>query len=533
MKNLDRILYAVSWIINLFLVFAVFGSMDTADLKTYYSSDTLYLGSIYKDIFIDGTGFKGWYLNAAPNFFPDMFLYFIVNGMIPDFKIAYVVFSMIQYFIVLSLLNVLLRTVKQDIQTKFLTSVNLLFPIFLLCFLISDYYIYTYFIFSHSFHTGVFINFLLLLIILFKYLHSQKTLYVILGALISLLATYNDRLFLVLFTFPLLFALILNFIQIKSKPFMKFSVFILGFSFIGLVIYRLAENNEIFKCIGLDQKYMNLKNVISSFHNLINQHYIYIKEFRVQGLIAIIAVLNFFLLPYIIYRYFRNKKNNTHGKLEIIYLIFIFGSIFLTLFTPVINGYYLGTAHLRYNIFSFWLSVFNLVFFFYYWFKPFPKIIFGINGVLILLYSTILINLYSQINIYTGIKNVATHYPKKIEAIDEFAKNHHLQYGLSEYWGAKMTTMFSKQNLRVYTIANEELKPWYHVMNRNWYHEHNKGKYNSPVFNFVILDKLNPILLQENFGKAIDSLVYENETILYVIEDVKFTYEGKPFKVSQ
>ena len=173
MKKLDRYLYLLSLIINFLLITATFASLKVGDFRIYFNSDTLYLGSIYKDLFIDGTEFKGWYLNAAPNFFPDMFLYFIINTLFEDFRTAYLVYSFVQYFLILILLNVLVKTINPKLKFEYLSLLNLIFPVFLLVTLISKNFLYTYFIFSHSFHTGMFINVLTAFILFFKYLNSK------------------------------------------------------------------------------------------------------------------------------------------------------------------------------------------------------------------------------------------------------------------------------------------------------------------------------------------------------------------------
>jgi hypothetical protein len=529
MKILNTIIYSFTWILNLLFVFVVFAKMSEADLSIYYNSDTMYLASIFKDVMVDHTGFKGWYINAAPNFFPDMFLYFIINGLFADFRVAYVVFSFVQYILILILLNVLLKAVKPNIRYIYLTLLNLVFPVFLLISIISGDFLYTYFLFSHSFHTGVFINFLLSLIFVFKYLQTKKPVFIGLGILISFIGIYCDRLYLVIFFFPLYATLILNLFLIKNKAVNKIAPSMIFSAFAGLYVYEMTENNSVFKCIGLYQKYMNFDNIHMSFHHLIDQHYRYIKEFSLQGLVTIIFIFNFFILIFLVYRYIRKKKPTLVKEHEFLYLSFIFISIFLSCFNPVINGYYLGAAHLRYNIFSFWLSVFNLIFFITLIKKGSKQMAYALVLILIVFYGVVFVKNATEKDFGKRMAYIASYYPENIKVIDEFAKTHHLQYGLSEYWDSKYTTMFSSQKLRVYTIVDEQLKPWYHLMNQNWYHDYSKGTYNQPIFKFVLLKRMDKLKLREFIGKPIDSLVYKNETILYVIPDIKYTNDGKPY----
>ena len=66
------------------LLLVVFSSFNDSAYNFFFNSDTLYLPSVYKDLFIDGYGIKGWELNPSPNFFPDMSVYFLLSYFIGD-----------------------------------------------------------------------------------------------------------------------------------------------------------------------------------------------------------------------------------------------------------------------------------------------------------------------------------------------------------------------------------------------------------------------------------------------------------------
>jgi len=537
MKKLNNTLYSFSWLINLLLITAVFSSFNAESFRIYFNSDTLYLGSIYKDLFIDGTGFKGWYLNAAPNFFPDMFLYFIINSFFENFQTAYLVYSFVQYFIILILLNVLLKTIFTKINKIYLVFLNLIFPVILLVTLISNNFLYTYFIFSHSFHTGMFINVLLAAIFFFKYLYKEKYIYLWLSIIISFIGSYNDRIFLVMFTFPVLIIFILNFIFLKNKQ-LKFSgVGIILVSIVSLIFFKYTKVNSVFHCIGLDNKYLNYNNIIFSFNKLFIQHFNYIKELRVQGFITIITILSFIFLPIIILKNYKKIKSGLYQNKDItvktVYFVFVLFSMLFTLISPALNGYYLGAAHLRYNIFTFWFGIFNLAVFLYFILKEKKKLIYILTVIFFVFNIGIIIKSYYGKDVYAGLKKVIEFYPEKVRVTDDFARRNNLKYGLGRYWDAKYTMMFSKQNIRVYTIMNEDLHPWFHVMNKNWYFDSDKGNYNKPVFNFVITENYDTKKIQDNFGIAEDSLIYKNETyILKLKTGIKYnSADNKPYLV--
>ncbi len=537
MKKIKYIIYGISWLLNLLLVASVFASFNTESFRIFFNSDTLYLASIYKDLFVDGTGFSGWYLNAAPNFFPDMFLYFIINTLFSDFRTAYLVFSFIQYFLILILLNILLKTIIPKIKFEYLSFLNLIFPIFLLVTLISHNFLYTYFIFSHSFHTGMFINVLTAFIFFFKFLRTRKMLYIYLIALISFIGTYNDRLFLVMFSLPVAIVFIGNFFFINKKQLRIAGIVTIAASIVALYVFKFTKINPVFHCIGLDQKYMNFDNIIFSLKKLFTQHYNYIRDLRLQGLISIIAVFNIVMLPILAVRFYKKLKLNGNTdkekQIEVIFLTLMFFSIVISLFSPALNGYYLGEAHLRYNIFSFYLSVFNLVFFIFIFFKGRVKNINIFSGVLFFLYIGILLKDFNNKDVFKKVQDVMQYYPEKVKQIDNFAEENNLKYGLADYWDAKYTMMFSEKNLRVYTVIDEQLNPWYHVMNKNWYFDYDKGKYNKPIFNFILLKKFDKYKIKENFGKPVDSLLFKGKTIVYKMKNIKYNRETrKPYLIN-
>lgn len=536
MKNFKFSFYGITWVINFLLIVAVFAAFDANSFQIYFNSDTLYLGSIYKDLFIDGTGFEGWYLNAAPNFFPDMFIYFFINTLFKDFRTAYLVFSFVQYFLILILLNLLVKTVNPKIKFEYLSFLNLIFPVFLMVELISHNFLHTYFIFSHSFHTGMFINVLISLILFFKHLNTEKNSHLFFVALITFIGTYNDRLFLVMFTIPVGIVFILNFFYLKSKMLKKAGFVIISVSIAALVLFKFTRINPIFHCIGLDQKYMNFDNVIYSLNKLFTQHYNYIRDLRLQGFISIIMILNIVVLPVLAVKIFLQIKSGS-GSLfkqnEIVFFTLIFFSIIITFFSPALNGYYLGEGHLRYNIFSLYFSVFNIVFFIYLLFKNRVKSVNFISVFLLLFFTVFVVRDYTEKDVCKKIREVTQFYPEKVKRVDEFAEKYHLKYGLATYWNAKYTTMFSQANLRVYTIIDENLNIWLHVMNKNWYFNYDKGKYNKPVFNFIITDKLDTKKIQTNFGIAEDSLQYNNKTyILKLKNGIKYNpADKKPYLI--
>ncbi len=532
--NTSKLFYAGSWLVNLLLAILVFGVFSEEwFFNIYYNSDTLYLASFYKDIFVDGTGFKGWNLNGAPNFFPDMSLYFIVRSVAGNFKLAYVIFSIIQYNLLVFLLGSILKGINPKVNRNYITFFNVLFPVYLLATILHGSFQYTFDVFSQSYHNGCFINSLIALNFFFRYLTRNNRWYFIAMLVFVFVGVFNDRLFLITFVAPVTAVFLLNLMWIKKKTISKSGLWVLGTAILALITFNITKKNSVYECIGLGEKFMNFSNAAPSFKNMISQHTDFIVSADLRGLITILTVFSFFILLFLFFRiakqtsWFKRAKENTH--IYWYFIIFSLTSVFLTLFTPVVNGYYLGPSCIRYSTLSFFLSLFNVVFIIYYFtrYKKSVKWQNWVIGGLMCVYGVIIVKTIIQEPVVANFKKVVTYYPEKVKAVDQFAQKHQLQYGVAGYWDAKYTTMFSKQNVRFYTVINEKLNLWYHVMNRNWYYDYDKGKYQKPEFRMVILSPEQFETTRQIFGEPIDSTQVEAGKYIYYIPEFKYNRETK------
>src|SRR5688500_14544520 len=95
------------------LLVSLFSTLNSVRSNTniFLCSDTLYLPSIYKDLFIDKNDFAGWHLNPAPNFFPDMVFYFLLMFISGDFIVSSFIFSIVQYLVIALLFIKIFRTI--------------------------------------------------------------------------------------------------------------------------------------------------------------------------------------------------------------------------------------------------------------------------------------------------------------------------------------------------------------------------------------------------------------------------------------
>ena len=513
----QKIFFIISILINLILTIIIFATINEKQIYIYFNSDTLYLPSIYKDLFIDKSGLAGWYLNGAPNFLPDMLLFFAISSFFNHFIPACFAFSLVQLTIILFLLSVLYKVIFKSINYNHLSLAVLLMTLFSLVTLVNNDFVYTFYLLSISYHLGAFIMFLISFILLFNYLNFGKNKHFYILFALSTLSIINDRLYLIMFSIPLFALIFIAFIQIENKKrFYKVLIMNIISILVGLFLFRMLRLSGYIHIISLSWKVFNFSNIIPALNIFIEQHFHYLKEFDVRGIIDILFILSFAIHLYLLIKnIILVIKNKEFNKSEFIYLLLFIPVLFIILITPIINGNYVSWALLRYNIYSLYLGIFSYAYLIYKLnFKTRLKAnyISFIVIALIFVESIFIIKKISNNNISEGLNNFMTYYPESVKCIDQLSNKENIKYGVSEYWKAKYITMFSKEDVRVYTVL-DNLTVWYHVVNQNWYYQNKKGKFGNPEFNFIISNGLNDEILLEQLGIPIDTITCNNLTI--------------------
>ncbi len=523
--------------VNIALPMLVFATFTGDSFNVYFSSDTMYLSGLYDDLFVNGTGFKGWNLNGAPNFFPDMLLYFIIRPFFSDFKIAYIVFSIVQYNLIALLTAQLFKSLNTRIPDIYRLMFLLIFPVFLLASIWNHSFNFTFHLFSQSYHNGCFINVLASFNLLFLYLNQRRKHWLWLLGIFAFLGTYNDRLYLVIFSLPVGFIWAINFFRFKMPALKKAGFLVLLLSVIALVTYQYTSINPIFRCIGLGGKYMNLSNIKLSFDVFTEQHINYTTHLNWRAVplwltfVSTLALLGWLVFKAIKTKFFKDADKSQ--PLEILFVLAVVTSIVVALFTPVINGYYVGYACFRYITIGYFLGVFNFVL---AWYLIFPNkanaIKYAVIGGMLALYLTTMAYKVATEPLADNFKKVRHYYPEQIKNLDNFLAKHNLQYGVATYWDSKFATQLSKNGARVYTVIDNNLNVWFHLMNSNWYYPYHKGKYNNPKFNFVILDTDDFAQTRQIFGEPIDSALLAGKKYVYYLNEFRYDKATrKPYPV--
>jgi len=486
----------------------------------------LYLPSIYKDLIIDKSGLAGWNLNAAPNFLPDMLVFFVIRSFFSNFIPACFTYTLLQILTLITLLAILYKLIFKNLNYIHLAFASLLMGMFLLVYLVNHDFVYTFYILSISYHMGAFIMSILSFILIFNFYTSEKNLHLILLFIVSLFSIINDRLFIVMFSIPVFSLLLVLALKKERKDLiLKILLSNLIALLLGLLIFNILRNSEYIYIINLSWKAFNFTNIIPALKIFFEQHLFYISNLGFKGIIDILFIISiithFILLIQNLLKAFKGKE---HNRFELIYLLVFTSFLFVTLFAPIINGSYVSQAILRYNIYSLYAGVFSIGYLIY---KIYSSYKLSLNYLTILLVilivteTTFIIKKISGQNIIKELSEFMNYYPEKVKCIDDFSQKYNLKYGIAEYWDAKQITMLSKQNIRVYTVF-DNLGAWYHVTNQNWFYKNGKGKYANPEFNFVLTEKINKKDLIKNLGIPIDTLHCANGTEIYLYPEFEF-----------
>lgn len=483
------------------VVFSVFPSSDRS-LSIFFSSDTLYLPSIYKDLFTDGNTPEGWHLNPSPNFFPDMLVYFILMFASGGFLKASYLFAAAQYMLTGYLLGKIFRSVFPQAPSFFIIIINLFLSFFLLetFFFTKDFY-FSFYILSNSYHTGSFVMALLCLHLTLLYARQPRTRLIITLFVLEFLAVLSDRMFIVEFTGPVVILVCFFFRFFGRKASLLILTTNLLATVVGLYTFQCIVNGG-YVFVEAPGKIFEFDNISSSLSTFAAQ----IKEIAVHFGFQNFCILLYFisviglliLLPFI-------SKTQPLLKFMIFYVlifsVFVFSS-------PIINGAYIGFDCLRYSVYPFFLFPLNLALIgFYFYKKPMPVV----TVTTIVLFIVMLIVSFTQFS-QKGLNNYLSYYPQSARELDSVADKEPLLNGIADYWEAKKTTMFSKKGVRVYSAYYDGYM-FNHVANDNWY-------YSNTIFNFVLLNGMNDTNLVKKKLKPIREINCKKLKLL----------EVKPFK---
>ncbi|PBQ31618.1 hypothetical protein CNR22_07500 [Sphingobacteriaceae bacterium] len=476
-KYLRLFLNGLSILTLVTLVFAIFSKLPEDPLKLimYFCSDTLYLPSIYRDLFIDHSDISDWHFNPAPNYFPDMGVYFLLNFISQNFIIASFLFSFAQCLFLSFILVKLFRLIFPLASPFYTLFIYTFLCLFLLeFFFFSKNFINVFFLLVNAYHTGAFLMTLLCAFFTFKYINGKNGLWLLLLLVTGFLSVISDRLFLVFFSAPMIASCLLLIKRLNWKPTTLLTVAIITFSWLGLKVFKQIDS---FPYPMLDETKPADFSIISMQAEIyFDQISTYLLRFGFMALTMYLFIVSLFLMAYVFLKSIRHENDKLISFYSLFSLIF---SVCVIL-TPLVSGRYTGGDCLRYNVYPFYLGILNLAVFIMFLSrgKQANKVLsFSLVGLNLIFFMLALTQISPK-----GINEFFNYYPKKAQQMDALAEKEHLHQGVANYWDAKVMTMFSKKGVIVRAVF-DNISVHKHVANENWYFENR--------FNFVVISGFN------------------------------------------
>lgn len=339
----------------------------------------------------------------------------------------------------------------------------------------------------------------------FKYITNRNFKWLLLLLLIGFLSVVSDRLFLMLFTAPMLISCLLMFKPLGFKTTTPLIITILIFSWVGLKVFKQIDSYPWPMLDETKAADYSLIRTQSEFY--IDQMIGYLLDFGFMALTMYLFIISVLLMGYVFFKTIKDSKD----KLLSFYALFSVVFSICVILAPLAAGKYEGIDCLRYNVYPFYLSILSLTVFVMFWQrnrqvnKVFPLTLIALN---LLFFFAAVIQISPK-----GIIEFFSYYPLKAQQMDAVAEKEHLKLGVANYWDAKVMTMFSKKGVKVRAVF-DNLSIHQHVGNDNWYFDN--------MFNFVVVSNFNDT--SQYRSKTKDIQVLTDQQKFKVVKTHTFTY---------
>lgn len=521
-----KIGFWVSVFINILFILAYYGNLEVGpSLNMLINTDTMYLPSLYQDLIIENNTLCGWNINASPNLFPDIILYFIISLFSSNIIIQFILFSVIQYFIIVwSLRKIYTHLLGGQKGLTLAFFSNLMLSLIFFSNVIENHFEFTYYIIINSFHFGAFTCALLGIWFLVAHIKTKKNLYLYLLFLLCVLASFSDRLFLISFVIPIVLALVLGvivYLSLRRKS-IKLILLISVSSYLGLYIYNVVKEAQCLVIVSPFKEFAfeDMKKSFDMFWNQVVDYSTYSNSLLIIYCLTAISII--LLIGSALYSLIRYKKSSF-----LLVKVYLSLALVAIIFAPIVNGVYTGYDTLRYNYSAYILAIII--------FPLILHLILKFNRSVLNIKAGVLLGLQFSVFLIYGIKSignvdeVVNYYPDKSKAIDYFSEKYKLKKGVCPFWDSKVTTFFSDSKTKLCHVF-DDLTPYHHVTNENWFYGDNS------VFNFVIYhseEQLNHIIKRLSLKEGDYTLDEHGPFKICLTPDFKYKREGfQPYLIS-
>jgi len=504
-------------------------------IRLFVNSDALYLPSLYRDLFVHHSGLKGWHLNSAPTFFPEMFLYFPLMALLKGATLTSLAYGLVQIGLMMLIADRLLLLADAGISSMARYLITFTFMLFPLSSLFGDGLIIPAQLFLSGYHSGSFLVSMLAMIWALEYTKKGGGTRLILIGGITFLAVISDKLFIMSFVAPvLIFSLIQGLRPGKRTRYLMLMPLLVLTTVLALIAFRLIDNSPFIDFIPVRSKMFQFPEIPEAVASLATHFGHVVVNYPVQRWLVLPSLIFLLLAPVYLAMYLKpywGRKLESAREIFYSLTLFLFLFVLCVLLTPVINGYYRGPSHIRYNFPALIVGSAGLIYMMDRFLAPvaFPSWLkkYATSFCTLLLFMVLLVwGINNEAG--EGLRRYVSHYPEPVRILDELKDEHGLKYGLAGYWQAKHSTILSQNELRLYSIRNKTFRPSpFHAHNENWYFDGGKGRHANPVFNFLETSAFNDTeKLTDLFGEHMDTLYQQDDLLVIKVPDFKIDRES-------
>lgn len=465
--------------------------LNQSAIGSFFNSDFLSIPDIFHDLANHGV-IKDWIIPSSPCFFPDWLIFFLATLLAKDIYLQFLFVACLNTALLYVVVRFLYGEFFGKEKTILFTICSIGIFLFFSLNLVQPYVL----LFVLGFHCGGFIVGLFYVLIQLKLIpivnnHQKVSLLLFFIILISLVMGLSDPLFVVQFSFPILFSFLMMYTkrEISCCKLFSFVVIPLCFSLFGFaLIPYLIPKDQLWhyfppQSLALDSVMTNIKTnglfILYSFKNLLKFSWLSYSIFIFYLTIVFFFIRNSFI------------KNN---KKQLFFTGFIFFSLVITSLSFVLAR--LPTPTERYLLTLFLLPI---VLFFYI--DSFFKDNKLVTSILVISAFSVIIYLIlsSESLFYKKLFLVKTsYYPLEIACIDKAISSGSI--GIAQYWDARYITFLSKKNIAINSVLGD-LTPLLWATNSQ--------RYNQNAYDFAIIDQDNTVTT----GKLDESLIIDNNRI--------------------
>lgn len=251
------------------------------------------------------------------------------------------------------------------------------------------------------------------------------------------------------------------------------------------------------------QGYIHIGSLFDTFIEFIRDISYYL--ISISNLFVIFAI---FIVSSIVF-IFRNRdylladasirsRGDNSTELVLFLIIFYFFSLIITLGALIVSGNWADKGSIRYIQPLYFLPLFflALILAVYNDRKAFRLKV-------ILLCTVVIFSLRHIIPEAVTLlaANLRLPYPEMVQCLDRVVTNYDLQYGYSDYWNAKYTTILSRSKVRVNQVqSNMHIYNW--INNPAWYiNKVGEGSGQYPKYQFILTEQLSKAEIEARFGQ--------------------------------